>query len=92
MFVSMIIPDLFMGKEPKISAKRASQLVLFSKKMDKILALSTHMVIMPFSIIYSIFLPLKIGTAWFYIGLVIFILALALPVLRGLSYFVLFCE
>jgi protein-S-isoprenylcysteine O-methyltransferase Ste14 len=85
-FLSMIIPDFFMGKEAKIRTKRAPQLVPFSKKIEKILALSTHMVIMPFSIIYSIFLPLKIGTAWFYIGLVIFILALVMSLMTTISF------
>ena len=77
-FLSMIIPNFFMSEEAKIRTKRAPQFVPFNKKKEKILAFSTHVVIMPFSIIYSIFLPLQIGTAWFYIGLVIFISALAL--------------
>jgi protein-S-isoprenylcysteine O-methyltransferase Ste14 len=85
-FVSMIIPDFFMSKEAKTRTKRAPQLVPISKKMVKILALSTHMVIMPISIIYSIFLPLKIGTAWFYIGLLIFILAFVISLMTTISF------
>lgn len=85
-FLSMIIPDFFMGKEAKKRTKRAPQLVPFSKKTEKILALSTHMVIMPFSIIYSIFLPLKTGTACFYIGLVIYILALVMSLMTTISF------
>ncbi len=85
-FVSMIIPDFFMSKEAKIRTKRAPKLVPFKKKIEKILALSTHMIIMPFSIIYSIFLPLKIGTAWFYIGLVIFILAFVMSLMTTFRF------
>ncbi|KPJ67017.1 hypothetical protein AMJ44_07530 [candidate division WOR-1 bacterium DG_54_3] len=38
-------------------------------KTEKILALITHAVIMPAAAIYSIFLPLKLGTVWLYVGL-----------------------
>ena len=86
LFLSMIIPNFFMSEEAKIRTNRASQFVPFDKKKEKILALSTHVVIMPFSIIYSIFLPLKIGTAWFYLGLVIFILALGMSFMATLSF------
>jgi protein-S-isoprenylcysteine O-methyltransferase Ste14 len=84
-FLSMIIPNFFMSEEAKIRTKRAPQFVPFNKT-EKILALSTHVVIMPFSIIYSIFLPLKIGTAWFYIGLVIFILALVMSLMTTIGF------
>jgi protein-S-isoprenylcysteine O-methyltransferase Ste14 len=42
------------------------------KKTEKILALSTHAVIMPVVFLYSIFLPLKVGTPWLYGGLIVF--------------------
>ena len=86
LFLSMIIPDFFMSKEAKIRAKRAPQFVPFKKKKEKLLALSTHVVIMPVSIIYSIFLPLKIGSAWFYIGVVIFIISLVMSLMATLSF------
>ena len=85
-FLSMIIPNFFMSEEAKIRTKRAPQFVPFNKKREKILALSTHVVIMPFSIIYSIFLPLQIGTAWLYIGLVVFILALLMSLMTTVSF------
>lgn len=84
-FLSMIIPNLFMNEEAKIRTKRAPQLVPFNKT-ERILALSTHVIVMPFSIVYSIFLPLKIDTAWFYIGLVIFILALVMSLMTTISF------
>ena len=84
-FLSMIIPNLFMNGEAKLRTKRAPQLVPFNKT-EKILALSTHVIVMPFSIVYSIFLPLKIDTAWFYIGLVIFILALVMSLMTTISF------
>ncbi len=44
-------------------------------KTEKTLALSTHVVIMPTAAIYSIFLPLKLGTVWLYVGLPVCFLA-----------------
>ncbi|MCJ7631052.1 phosphatidylethanolamine N-methyltransferase family protein [Candidatus Bathyarchaeota archaeon] len=41
---------------------------------------------MPFTIIYSFFLPLKLGTVWFYVGLPISILGIILPCISGVSF------
>jgi len=78
-FLTMFIPDFFLDKEERNRAKRMSQIAPF-KKTEKILALSTHVIIMPFVFFYSIFLPLKIGTAWLYSGLSIFAVALVISV------------
>ena len=86
MLLSMIIPDFFMSEEARKRTKRAQQFVPFKKKINKVLALSTHVVIMPLAIIYSIFLPLKTGTAWFYTGLVIFIAAMVVSYLTTLCF------
>jgi len=51
----------------------------------KVLALSTHAIIMPFTIIYSIFLPLKLGTVWFYVGLPICLLSLVMNVIASID-------
>jgi protein-S-isoprenylcysteine O-methyltransferase Ste14 len=84
-FLLMIFPNFFMSEDAKSRTKRAPQFVPF-RRTEKILAHSTHMVIMPFSIIYSIFLPLQIGTAWFYLGLAIFISALAMNLMTTISF------
>ena len=76
----MIIPDLFMGKDARKRSKKLNQFVPL-KKTEKLLALSTHVVIMPVVFIYSIFLPLKIGTPWFYGGLPVFAAALVISAL-----------
>lgn len=73
----MFIPDIFLDKEARKKSKRMSQFPPF-KKTQKILAHSTHAIIMPAVFVYSIFLPLKIGTAWLYAGLSIFAAALVL--------------
>jgi protein-S-isoprenylcysteine O-methyltransferase Ste14 len=75
----MLIPDFFLDKEARRRSKRLSKIAPF-KKTEKILALSTHAIIMPVVFIYSIFLPLKIGTLWLYVGLPIFAVALVISV------------
>ncbi len=76
-YPSMFIPDFFLGKEGKKKSKRMNQFPPF-KKAEKMLALSTHAIIMPVVFVCSIFLPLKIGTAWLYGGLAVFTAALVI--------------
>jgi protein-S-isoprenylcysteine O-methyltransferase Ste14 len=84
-FLTLIVPELVMSKEGKERTKRATESVPYNRT-QKILAYSTHIFIMPFTALYSIFLPLKIGTAWLYVGLVIFALALAMSVITSVNY------
>jgi len=85
LFLSMIIPDFFMSQEAKERAKRATQFAPLSGT-KKVLAYSTHVVIMPAAAIYSIFLPLKIGAAWLYVGLPIFALSLVMTVMISINF------
>lgn len=78
-YLSMFIPDIFLDKEERKRSKRMSQFPPF-KKTEKILALSTHAIIMPVVFVYSLFLPLKLGTAWLYAGLFIFAVALVFTI------------
>jgi protein-S-isoprenylcysteine O-methyltransferase Ste14 len=55
-------------------------------KTDKIVIIITHIIIMPFTIIYSFFLPLKLGTVWFYVGLLISILGIIMGFMAGVSF------
>ena len=50
--------------------------VPYEKKEKR--AFMTAMVILVFLILYSIFLPLKLGTVWFYAGLAIYLVGLAM--------------
>jgi protein-S-isoprenylcysteine O-methyltransferase Ste14 len=84
-FLSMILPDFFMTREAKERTKRATQFAPVTG-IKKALVYSTHMVIMPAAAIYSIFLPLKIGTAWLYVGLPIFALAIVMTVMITISF------
>jgi len=78
-YLSMFIPDFFLDKEAKNRKKRMSMFAPYTK-FEKLLALSTHVIIMPFVLIYSLFLPLKIDSAWLYVGLPIFSVSLLISV------------
>lgn len=78
-YLSMFIPDFFLDKEAKNRAKRMSMFALYTK-IEKLLALSTHVIIMPLVFIYSIFLPLKTGSAWLYTGLLLFVISLLMSI------------
>lgn len=56
------------------------------KKSTRIVNVITHVIIMPLTLIYSIFLPLQLGTWWFYIGLLIYLLGLIMVLLVSISF------
>ena len=56
------------------------------KIVTKIVNAITHTVIMPLTLIYSIFLPIQLGTWWFYLGLIIYLLGLVLVLLFSISF------
>jgi protein-S-isoprenylcysteine O-methyltransferase Ste14 len=85
LFLAMMVPNFFMSQEAKERAKRAQQFAPLSG-IKKALAYSTHMVIMPAAAIYSIFLPLKLGTAWLYVGLAIWALSIVMTVMITTSF------
>jgi len=65
----------FIGKEkPESSSRIHNPSGLFNKKEKKIANIS--MTIAFASYIYSIFVPLKLGTAWFYVGLFVYLVGL----------------
>ena len=76
-----MVPGFFISKERKDKMGKWPPV----NKTEKILALSTHVVIMPAAAIYSIFLPLQLGTAWFYVGLPICFLAGVMVVLAYIN-------
>jgi protein-S-isoprenylcysteine O-methyltransferase Ste14 len=54
-------------------------------RTNRILANATHTIIIPLTTIYSVFLPLKLGTVWFYIGLPLCLLGLLLNLMAGIN-------
>lgn len=55
-------------------------------KSEKNVLVITHMIILPFTFLYSIFLPLITGSIWFYVGLPIFLIAFVINILFTLSW------
>ena len=84
-FIVLSAPGILMNKEAKKSNDRATESIPLNRT-EKIATLSTHAVLYPLTIIYSIFLPLKIGTVWLYIGLPIFTLALVMTIITYINY------
>jgi protein-S-isoprenylcysteine O-methyltransferase Ste14 len=84
-FLILSAPELFMSKEEKERLNRGKEDYPLSKT-KKWLALSTHVVIMPLAFIYSIFLPLKLDTAWLYAGLPIFVLGLVMTLMTTYNF------
>ena len=82
--VTMFAPNLILSEEGEKRNKKLEGFVT-SNRTEKVLAWSTHLVIWPFVILYSIFLPLKLGTVWLYVGLPIFVLGLAMTVMITIS-------
>jgi protein-S-isoprenylcysteine O-methyltransferase Ste14 len=74
--VSSLIPVIFLFK-PLVSRGKEGEtdFTLNFSKMQKN-AFSTNQLIYFLIVIYSIFVPLKLGTVWFYVGLPVFLVAL----------------
>ena len=85
LFTAGFVP-LYIDKEKM--EKRAEGEPTWSElnKTAKIVFVITHILIMPFTFIYSIFLPLKLGTLWFFAGLPICLLALVMGLMFGISF------
>ena len=84
-FLTLIVPNCLMSKEGRKRTKRATGFVPLGRT-HKILVYSTHVLIMPFTILYSIFLPLETGTTWLYIGLSIFALGSVMSVITSVNF------
>jgi protein-S-isoprenylcysteine O-methyltransferase Ste14 len=56
------------------------------EKETRIAQIITHMIIMPFTFLYSIFLPLNFGTWWFYVGLLIYLLGLVMVLMSSMAF------
>jgi len=84
-FLTLMIPDLLLKKEGRDRTKRATESVPLDKTHKRV-SYATHGLVMPFTVIYSIFLPLKIGTPWLYAGLAVYALALAMAIMATVGF------
>ena len=78
------IPGQLINKEAmnKINENWISEEV---SRTEKLLANLTHVLIIPVTIIYSVFLPLKLGTAWLYVGIPIYFIGLIMNLMVGIN-------
>jgi protein-S-isoprenylcysteine O-methyltransferase Ste14 len=91
MVVGCILPNItsfIIPTKYKEVVKKRMEEVKWSEfnKTVKIVLTITQVIIMPFSIIYSFFLPLKLGTVWLYVGLPISVLGIILPFVAQVSF------
>jgi len=83
--LTIMIPSLI-NKEGVARAMGRGENAPQSSRTQKIVLLITHALIMPATIFYSIFLPLKLETTWLYIGLPIWFLAMIISFMAGVSF------
>ena len=81
-FLTSIVPGLI-NKEASARGMGKWQ---DRSKTEKIVLLITHALIGPVLVVYSIFLPLKLGTIWLYVGLPICLLALVMNLMAGVNF------
>ncbi len=83
---SFVAPLAFMADKERMQKRTEGEPTWseFSRTSKVVFIVPT--VIMPFTLIYSIFLPLKVGTAWFYAGIPICFLALLMHFMTAHSY------
>jgi protein-S-isoprenylcysteine O-methyltransferase Ste14 len=55
-------------------------------RVTKTANLITHAIIMPFTLIFGIFVPIKVGTWWFYSGLLVYLLGLAVVLMYSIAF------
>jgi len=84
-FSTSMLPSLI-NKERVARAMGTGENAPQSSRTQKIVLLITHALVMPATMFYSIFLPLKLETAWLYIGLPICFLAMIINFMAGVSF------
>lgn len=55
-------------------------------KVTRIANVVTHVIIMPLTLIVGIFVPIKLGTWWFYAGLIIYLLGVVMVLWYSISW------
>ncbi len=85
--VIILLPVVLIPMVNKKAYKRLSNPsdMKLSKK-EKVISYIATSTITIIVFLYSIFLPLKLGTAWFYVGLLIFLLAMAVQILAAINF------
>jgi len=86
LFVFFFLPFLLQSIVNKAAAERSPSTTVPLNKPEKKVNICAS-VIMALLVIYSIFLPLQLGTAWFYTGLIIYLLVFIIGVIIAVNWF-----
>jgi protein-S-isoprenylcysteine O-methyltransferase Ste14 len=88
----ILIPFIFLTYLPgqiinKEAMSKVNEVCAYEQwsRTEKLLGNSTHVIIIPLTIIYSIFLPLRLGTIWFYVGIPIYFVGLIMNLIAGIN-------
>ena len=86
--LGFVLPWIPVFSSREVQKKRMEELKWskLSNAVKTVTAIS-QAIIIPFTMVYSLFLPLKIGTVWFYVGLPISILGIIMPIIAGVSLY-----
>ena len=77
MFMNSENADKRMDGEPTWSEQHLS---------EKMVTIVTHGVIMPFTLLYSFFLPIQSGTWWFFVGVILYLLGLVMVLMASIAF------
>jgi len=83
--VWLLLPLAVLGLFVRIPETEKGESSTVSSKTERNACLVFHIIVF-LAIIYSIFLPLKLGATWFYVGLTVYLLGLAMYVLVLVSF------
>jgi len=92
-WIFVLVWLLFNAADPNWLVRSRDFRALFKKssviptynKTEKVINISSLIIIVPF-FIYSIFLPLQLGTAWFFVGIAVFLSGLAIWEIAGIPW------
>jgi protein-S-isoprenylcysteine O-methyltransferase Ste14 len=85
LMVWLLLPLALLSLFVKIPETEKGKSSTVSSKTERNACLVFHIMVF-LAIIYSVFLPLKLGATWFYVGLTVYLLGLAVYVLVLVSF------
>jgi protein-S-isoprenylcysteine O-methyltransferase Ste14 len=83
LMLPLVLIPAIMGSVKKGLFKKTESTVNLSKREKRVFVLSKVVLILTF--LYSIFLPLRLGTLWFYIGLPISLVGIAMYIIVSVN-------
>ena len=86
LFVFWFLPFIIQSIANKDAAERSPSTIVTLNGTEKIMDILASVILILLAI-YSIFLPLQLGTAWFYTGLSIFALVFIVGIIGSVNWF-----